>query len=153
MDVDQVRKATRNDPMLSRVLQFVMTGWPEKPINPEITQYFNERHEITVEDGCLLWGIRVIIPKQLRERVLHELHTGHPGIVRMKSFARLHVWWPNLDKAIATIVQRCNDCQKSRNKPQPETFAYLGLAKDALAESPHRLRRTVYGKNVPDRRR
>ena len=26
MDVDQVRKATRNDPMLSRVLQFVMTG-------------------------------------------------------------------------------------------------------------------------------
>ena len=119
MDVDQVRKATRNDPMLSRVLQFVMTGWPEKPIAPEITQYFNKRHEITVEDGCLLWGIRVIIPKQLRERVLHELHTGHPGIVRMKSLARLHVWWPNLDKDIATIVQRCNDCQKSRNKPQP----------------------------------
>ena len=56
----------------SRVLQFVMTGWPEKPIAAEITQYFNKRHEITVEDGCLLWGIRVIIPKQLRERVLHE---------------------------------------------------------------------------------
>ena len=51
--------------------------------------------------------------------MLHELHTGHPGIVRMKSLARLHVWWPNLDKDIATIVQRCNDCQKSRNKPQP----------------------------------
>ena len=76
MDVDQVRKATLNGPMLSRVLQFVMTGWPEKPIAPEITQHFNKRHEITVEDGCLLWGIRVIIPKQLRERVLHELHTG-----------------------------------------------------------------------------
>ena len=119
MDVDHVRKATRNDPMLSRVLQFVMTGWPEKPIAPEVTQYFNKRHEITVEDGCLLRGIRVIIPTQLRERVLHELHTGHPGIVRMKSLARLHVWWPNLDKDIATIVQRCNDCQRSRNKPQP----------------------------------
>ena len=33
------------------------------------------------------------------------------------------------------------------------TFPPLGLAKDALAESPHRLRRTVYGKTVPDRRR
>ena len=107
MDVDHVRKA------LSRVLQFVMTGWPEKPIAPEVTQYFNKRHEITVEDGCLLWGICVIIPTQLRERVLHELHTGHPGIVRMKSLARLHVWWPNLDKDIATIVQRCNNCQRS----------------------------------------
>ena len=54
MDVDHVRKATRNDPMLSRVLQFVMTGWLEKPIAPEVNQYFNKRHEITVEDGCLL---------------------------------------------------------------------------------------------------
>ena len=97
----------------------IPTGWPDKQNEPEITHYFSKRHEITVEDGCLLRGIRVIIPKQLRERVLHELHKGHPGIVRMKSLARLHVWWPNLDKDIATIVQQCNDCQKSRNKPQP----------------------------------
>ena len=32
MNVDQVRKATRKDPILSRVLQFVMTGWPDKQI-------------------------------------------------------------------------------------------------------------------------
>ena len=119
MNVDQVRKTTRKDPILSRVLQFIMTGWPDKQNEPETTHYFTKRHEITVEDGYLLWGIRVIIPKQLRERVLHELHTGHPGIVRMKSLARLHVWWPNLDKDITTIVQQCNDCEKSRNKPQP----------------------------------
>ena len=81
--------------------------------------FFSKRHEITVEDGCLLWGIRVIIPSQPRERVLYELHTGHPGIVRMKSLARLHVWWPNLDRDIATIVRKCDNCQKSRNKPQP----------------------------------
>lgn len=30
MNVDQVRKATQNDPILSRVLNFVMTGWPDK---------------------------------------------------------------------------------------------------------------------------
>ena len=119
MNVDQVRKATRKDPILSRVLQFVMTGWPDKQNELETTHHFSKRHEITVADGCLLWGIRVIIPTQLRERVLHELHTGHPGIVRMKSLVRLHVWWPNLDKDIATIVLQCNDCQTSRNKPQP----------------------------------
>ena len=118
-----------------------MTGWPDKQNEPKTTHYFTKRHEITVEDGCLLWGIRVIIPKQLRERVLHELHTGHPGIVGMKSLARLHVWWPNLDKDITTIVQQCNDCQKSRNKPQPAR-----LADDAMAESSHRFRRAILGK-------
>ena len=119
MNVDQVRKATRKDPILSRVLQFVLPGWPNKQNEPETTHYFTKRHEITVEDSSLLWGIRVIISKQLLERVLNELHTGHPGIVRMKSLARPHVWLPNLDKDITTIVQHCNDCQKPRNKPQP----------------------------------
>ena len=82
-----------------------MTGWPDKQITPEITLYFSKRHEITVEDGCLLWEIRVIILSQPRERVLYELHTGHPGIVRMKSLAWLHVWRPNLYRDIATIVR------------------------------------------------
>lgn len=61
MNVDQVRKSTRTDPVLSRVLQYVMTGWPDKQITPEITLYFSKRHEITVEDSCFLWGIRAII--------------------------------------------------------------------------------------------
>ena len=54
MNVDQVRKSTRTDPVLSRVLQYVMTGWPDKQITPEITLYFSKRHEITVEDGCFI---------------------------------------------------------------------------------------------------
>ena len=150
MNVDQVRKATQKDPILSRVLQFVMTGWLDKQNEPETTHYFTKRHEITVEDGCLLWGIRVIIPKQLREGVLHKLHTGHPGIVRMKSLTRLHVWRPNLDKDITTIIQQCSDCQVTKQAPTG-TFAPVGLAEDAMAESSHRFRRAIHGKNVPDR--
>ena len=42
-----------------------MTGWPDKQNEPETMHYFTKHHEITVEDGGLLWGIRVIIPKQL----------------------------------------------------------------------------------------
>ena len=37
MNVDQVLKATRKDPILSRVLQFVMTGWPDKQNEPKTT--------------------------------------------------------------------------------------------------------------------
>ena len=87
LNVSQVRKATRADPVLAKVLLYTMTGWPDKITLPEVTLYFNKCHEITVEEGCLLWGILVIIPNPLREHVLFELHTGHPGIVRMKSLA------------------------------------------------------------------
>ena len=49
---------------------------------------------------------------------MQELHEGHPGIVRVKSLARLHVWWPKLDQSIASVVRDCTKCQLTRNKPQ-----------------------------------
>ena len=85
VSVDQVRKATRSDPILSRVLEYALTGWPTEVTSEAIKPYFNKRNEITVEENCLLWGMRVVIPRPLQARVLDELHVGHPGIVRMKA--------------------------------------------------------------------
>uniref|UniRef100_A0A0N4X1N6 RNA-directed DNA polymerase n=1 Tax=Haemonchus placei TaxID=6290 RepID=A0A0N4X1N6_HAEPC len=52
---------------------------------------------ILVED-CLRTGKRVVIPKKLQANVSKELHVGHPGIVRMKKFARRYVYWSNIDE-------------------------------------------------------
>ena len=40
----------------------------------------------------ILWGLRVIVPEQLRNKVLKELHQNHPGISRMKSLNRIHIY-------------------------------------------------------------
>ena len=63
-----------------------------------------------------MWEIKVIIPAKLREGVLKELHTGHPGVVKMKSIVRTLVWWPQIDAAIESFVQNCYPCQSLRNK-------------------------------------
>ncbi|GBL79130.1 Retrovirus-related Pol polyprotein from transposon 17.6 [Araneus ventricosus] len=42
----------------------------------------------TIEDGCILYGQRVCIPKKYQKNVLDELHTGHLGMVKMKALAR-----------------------------------------------------------------
>ncbi len=55
-----------------------------------------------VEEGCILWGFRVVIPKKLREQLLHDLHQDHPGVTRTKSVARSYMWWPGLDKELET---------------------------------------------------
>ena len=39
----------------------------------------------------MLWGIRVVVPKVLRERLLKELHHEHPGMSRMKTVARAYM--------------------------------------------------------------
>jgi len=78
---------------------------------------YDKREELTVESGCVLWGLRVIIPEKWRDKVLSELHQEHPGICRMKSVARSYFWWPGLDKSIEQLVRGCVDCQAVKNAP------------------------------------
>jgi len=38
-----------------------------------------------------MWGIRVLIPARYGEHILDEIHSGHFGIVKMKSIFRSYV--------------------------------------------------------------
>ena len=120
---DKIAQLTANDPVLSKVITFVQQGWPTQ-VQDEFKPYHIRRNKFTVEANCLLWGRKVIIPKKLQDKVLEELHTAHPGVVRMKSIARIHVWWPGIDKKIEEVVKSCLPCQSIRNKP-PLTSLHL----------------------------
>ena len=84
--VADIRKWTKRDPFLSQVLQFVDQGWPQK-CDSSLSQFSSRSTELSVLDGCILWGSRVAVPPQDQQAVLQELHTAHPGMTRMKSLA------------------------------------------------------------------
>jgi hypothetical protein len=89
---------TRKEKTLALVHVFVLNGWPQAYKNDELAPYYARRDELTVSQGCLMWGIRVVIPIKLCSQVLDQIHEGHLGVVKMKSFTRSLVWWPNIDK-------------------------------------------------------
>ncbi|XP_014675604.1 PREDICTED: uncharacterized protein LOC106815629 [Priapulus caudatus] len=91
VDVELVRTMTDKDIVLSRVRRLVRHGWPESKKDGELLPYYVRRDELSIQDGCILWGSRVIVPTAARERVMYLLHEGHPGIVRMKVFARQYM--------------------------------------------------------------
>ena len=116
--VVDIRKLTRQDPTLSSVLQCVKTTWPTLiSNNVEFKPYYIRRSELSVQDNCILWGSRVIVPPKLRKNILHELHEAHPGIVMMKAFVRSYVWWPLIDTDIESMVKECNLCQQIHKSP------------------------------------
>ena len=115
-----IKEHTRKDPTLSKVMRFSEMGWPTdtKTLNdPELTHYIRRRDELSLQDGCVLWGSRVVVPPKLRSKLLEELHMGHSGASRMKELARSYVWWPNLDKDLENLTTSCPDCLSLRAMP------------------------------------
>ena len=113
----EVSASTKADAVLSKVLRFTASGWPDDVDDERLQPYFRKRHELTVEQSCVLWGLRVVVPESLQSRVLEELHVAHPGIVRMKQVARSFVWWPEIDARIESVVRNCSACQATRSLP------------------------------------
>ncbi|XP_054257422.1 uncharacterized protein K02A2.6-like [Macrosteles quadrilineatus] len=111
----EISTATRYDPILSKVLDFTIHGWPEYVSNELLKPYVVRSHELSVDGDCVLWGRRVIIPEPYRKEILFLLHKEHPGGSRMKNLARGYVWWPKMDSDIEELVKGCGICQSTRN--------------------------------------
>ena len=108
----QIKLWTDRDPHLSKLRRSLLSGSPPPDV-PQLKPYKNRLAELTVHDGCLLWGTRVIVPPPGRSKILEQLHVGHPGTSRMKNLARSYVWWPGIDLEVEETVKRCDSCQRS----------------------------------------
>ena len=99
------------------MLKYVQQGWPNCNSDETLKPYFSRKDKLSEQDGCLLWGNRVVIPPKERARVVEELRETHPGICRMKALARRYVWWPKMDADMEQKVRQCSPCQENRKSP------------------------------------
>ena len=113
---DMVQAETRHDPLLGKVIRMIETRWAwhrEDDLEP----FYRRRNELSTWNGCIMWGVRLVIPLKLQHHLLQELHSTHLGIVKMKAVARSFIWWPGLDKDIENIAATCHSCQQTSHMP------------------------------------
>lgn len=125
---ENVRESTCKDNILTKVINFIRTGWPKDCKENDLKAYFIRRNELYLDRGCVVWGYRLVVPSKLRETVLRELHVSHLGIVKMKSLARSIVWWPGIDHDIETTCQECVTCGLEGTAPPkapPKPWPYV----------------------------
>lgn len=94
VDFKVLARETIKDPILSRTIKFLRQGSPKNPEfkNDVEKNLFKKRLELSVEDNCLLWGFRVVIPESLRKAVLSLLRASHMGEIKIKQLARNYFW-------------------------------------------------------------
>ena len=77
--MQQIRDATATYQSLTILGAIILKGWPNHKdgIPMEALPYFNYRDELTIQDGIIYRGERIVVPKALRQDMKNRVHAGH----------------------------------------------------------------------------
>ena len=74
----------------------------------EVSQYWDSRDQLSVLDGIIYKGLRIVIPPSLREQMVNLIHRCHLGMVKCKQRAWEVMFWLCMNKDIEHCINSCN---------------------------------------------
>ena len=76
---EELRRETNDDDVLRAVSVNTLAGWSkyEQEVPTKLRELFSVRGSLSVSNGLLTYGGRIIVPKDMRPAILHRIHHGH----------------------------------------------------------------------------
>ena len=127
--LQQIRIATQEDDEIALLKHTITQGWPStiKEVPSVLQSYWTFREELTIEDGIILKGTRIVIPAKKHEAVLNLIHEGHLGLNKCKLHAKETVYWPGCNDQLEKLILKCELCLKySQSKCKQKPTMSLG---------------------------
>ena len=120
--LDRIKSGIESDMQMRALKRTIIEGWPEMRSNcdPKVLDYFNHRDELSVEDGLIFRGQRIIVPASLRNETLSQIHKGHMGVTKSVERAKDSLFWPGMVKQVTDYVLNCPLCLTHRNSNAKE---------------------------------
>ena len=127
--LQEIRQATLTEDELALLKHTIMTSWPAniREIPQVLHPYWTFHEELTIEDGLVLKGTRIIIPTKKCKAILRQIHNSHLGLTKCKLHAKQAVYWPGLNEQLEQLILNCQLCLKySRLKKKTDECSTLG---------------------------
>ena len=117
-----IQDESAKDPTLSELREVITVGWPNKAreLPQSLQPYWSFRDELSVEDGLILKGERILIPPKAQRYILDRLHDGHQGSEKTKLRAKDCVFWLTINCDIDKYTKECSSCQEHRRSQTRE---------------------------------
>jgi hypothetical protein len=110
----KIQVETASDPALQMVTRAVLQGWPSNTVPEIMKPYLQAKGELSIVDGILTMGDRIIVQASLRREILSRLHESHQGLEKCHANAKAAVWWPGIGQDIQSMIEICLFCCESR---------------------------------------
>ena len=108
LDLKTLIAKSSTDAELNRVR--VATRRSEKNTAPE--HYRTNFEKLNNKWGLTFNDDRIVVPAELRKKLLDTLHFGHAGATKMTAEAKIF-WWPNIQEEIEDKPKNCVACMSS----------------------------------------
>ena len=120
-EIELIHEETSKDPTLTLLRHYIHMGWPNdhRMLPQELHTFWNYREDLSMENGLITKGARLLIPSTLRKKVLEQIHDEHLGIEKCMLKARDSVFWPGISNDICETVEKCGICQASSKAAKP----------------------------------
>ena len=133
--LEEMQEATAIDLELCKLAQYIQEGKARECKQDPLTSQFNGVFsELSFIDGLILRGSRIVVPQELRRRLLDICHEGHLGVVKSKQLLRSKVWFPGIDKSVEDMILNCLPCQACTRKTVREPLHMSSLPKGPWVE-------------------
>ena len=119
LTLDHIKEAASLDPIYQKLVTAIRQGKKEQ--DQELRPYHNVWGELSLVDGLVCRGERIVIPDaelvrdggNIRDWVVDLGHDGCPGITVAKRLIRTRLWFPGMDDRVERRVGGCLECQAS----------------------------------------
>ncbi|XP_044180982.1 uncharacterized protein K02A2.6-like [Acropora millepora] len=118
VSLQEIQNETLKDKTLQCLSEVLLSQQWQKVSN-DVSAFKHVRQELSVANGVILRGTRIVIPETLRNKIVTLAHSGHQGIVKTKCLLRESVWFPGMDRMVEEMVSQCIPCQAANHSPLP----------------------------------
>ena len=103
VQLQKIKEATLEDTSLQQLSNIICSGWPARrtKVPSNLEMYWNFRDELSVADGIILKGEKLLIPTSLQKDMLTRIHTGHMGVTKCIQRAKEVMFWPGMSKKLS----------------------------------------------------
>ena len=113
--LEEIRTATDEDDEIRSLKEIIYVGWSQSrsDVHRVLLPYWNFRDELSIDNGIVTKGTWIIIPRNIRSRILAQLYLAVQGVEKTRLHARTAVYWPGIYDDIEKMVKACSICQEA----------------------------------------
>ena len=122
--LEKFRLETERDSTMQVLKTTIVKGWPEDKsrVSSLVTPYYSVRDELSIYDGLVFKGERLVVPQALRAEIKKELHASHAGLEGCLKRARESVYGPSMNSELRHWISTCEPCRVFKTSHGKETL-------------------------------